>query len=77
MAGTFFLPFGYDIVFKTVFDWTDSYWITTSIFYLVSAVFFGLYVCLSKAALKSSTTESSPSHPSEIEESLLPSPDEP
>ena len=44
MAGTFFLPFGYDVVFKMILDSTGSYWITTSIFYLVSGAFFGLSI---------------------------------
>jgi hypothetical protein len=42
MAGTFFLPFGYDVAFKVIFDLTGSYWTTTFVFYLISASFFGL-----------------------------------
>lgn len=48
MAGTFFLPFGYDVAFKMIFDWTGSYWITTFIFYLISASFFGGYIFLNR-----------------------------
>ena len=39
---TFFLPLGYDILMKMLLDLTGSYWTTIGIFYLVSALFFGL-----------------------------------
>ena len=40
--GLFFNPFGFDIIFKTILDLTNSYWITTGIFYLVAGFWFGL-----------------------------------
>lgn len=54
MAGTFFLPFGYDIAFKMILDHTHSYWITTSVFYLISGGFFGLSFLLNHFSKPSS-----------------------
>jgi len=48
MLATFFLPFGYDALFALIMKWTDSYWITDVIFYLISGVFFGVYWFLSR-----------------------------
>lgn len=45
MAAMFFNPLGYDIIFAMIMNVTGSYLITTGIFYLVSAFFFGLYFC--------------------------------
>jgi hypothetical protein len=39
----FFLPFGYDGLFALIMKWTNSYWITDLIFYLISGFFFILY----------------------------------
>jgi hypothetical protein len=47
MLATFFNPLGFDVLFKIGLDLTGSYWLTTGIFYLVSASFFGLYFWLS------------------------------
>jgi hypothetical protein len=47
MVATFLNPLGFDILFKMILDWTGSYWLTTGIFYLGSASFFGLYFWLS------------------------------
>jgi hypothetical protein len=47
MIATFFNPLGFDILFKMILDLTGSYWLTTGIFYLASASFFGLYFWLS------------------------------
>jgi hypothetical protein len=47
MIATFFNPLGFDILFKMCLDLTGSYWLTTAIFYLLSASFFGLYFWLS------------------------------
>lgn len=43
MLGMFFNPLGFDVLFKMVLDATNSYWMTTGIFYFVAALFFGLY----------------------------------
>lgn len=47
MVATFFNPLGFDVLFKMVWDWTGSYWHTIFIFYLLSALFFGVYFWLS------------------------------
>jgi len=48
MAATFFFPLGYDILFKTLYDWLGSYWHTVFIFYCLSAFFFTLFFFLSR-----------------------------
>ncbi len=48
MAGTFFNPLGFDALFRTIMNWTGSYWITDIIFYGLSGLFFGLYFLLRK-----------------------------
>lgn len=47
ILGTFFNPFGFDVLFAMVMNWTGSYWATVFIFYFLSALFFGLYFLLS------------------------------
>ena len=44
---SFFLPFGYDWLFKVILDLTKSYWTTDFIFYGISFSFFGLYLYFS------------------------------
>jgi hypothetical protein len=46
MLAMFFNPLGFDIMFKAILDYTSSYWITTGIFYCISALLFGLYFLL-------------------------------
>lgn len=43
MMGMFFLPFGYDALFKLILDWTHSYWTTDAVFYCLSGLFFIAY----------------------------------
>lgn len=43
MMGMFFLPFGYDALFKAILDWTHSYWTTDFVFYCLSGSFFICY----------------------------------
>jgi hypothetical protein len=43
---SFFLPFGYDVLFAMIMKWTGSYWITDVIFYLISGLFFISYIFL-------------------------------
>lgn len=52
MAATFFNPLGFDALFKAVMDWTGSYWITDLLFYLASALLFGLYFYLRRNETK-------------------------
>lgn len=47
MIATFLNPLGFDVLFKMTLDLTGSYWTTIGIFYLGSALFFGLYFWLS------------------------------
>jgi uncharacterized membrane protein len=47
MMAMFFLPLGYDVAFFMLQKLVDSYVITTLFFYLVSALFFGLYFLFS------------------------------
>ena len=60
MAATFFLPLGYDVVFKILLDWLDSYWLTTCIFYCLSGLFFGLYFYFSRGTGTSIIDSSDP-----------------
>jgi hypothetical protein len=46
MLGMFFLPLGYDFLFKFILDITQSYWKTDLIFYMISALFFLCYFFL-------------------------------
>lgn len=48
MCGTFFLPAGYDYLFKLLMTLTNSYWCADIIFYCISATFFAGYFYLSK-----------------------------
>jgi uncharacterized BrkB/YihY/UPF0761 family membrane protein len=47
ILATFFNPFGFDVLFATIMEWTDSYWHTVAIFYFLSGLFFGFYFFLS------------------------------
>lgn len=46
MLAMFFLPFGYDALFKFIMDITGSYWVADIVFYSISASFFILYFLL-------------------------------
>jgi hypothetical protein len=46
--GTFFNPLGYDALLKFLIDMTGSYWLSISVFYLVSVSFFILYFIFAK-----------------------------
>ena len=48
MIGTFFLPLGYDILFKTILDYTNSYLITDLVFYSISFMFLITYLIITK-----------------------------
>jgi len=43
MMAMFLNPLGYDILFAMILNATGSYIVTTVIFYLLSALFFGLF----------------------------------
>jgi len=44
MLAMFFLPFGYDYLFKIIMDLTGSYWTADMIFYGISIIFFTIYI---------------------------------
>ena len=48
MLGTFFLPFGYDFLFKYLMDYTGSYELADSIFYGISTIFFIIHFSITK-----------------------------
>jgi len=48
MMGMFFCPIGFDAATAVVMKWTGDYWTTMSIFYLLSASFFGAYFFVAK-----------------------------
>jgi len=48
MLGMFFLPFGYDALFKLVMDLSGSYWIADITFYSISGCFWLLYIYCSR-----------------------------
>lgn len=52
VIATFLNPLGFDVAFYAVMKLTGSYWITTGVFYLGSACFFGLYFWLRKKDYK-------------------------
>jgi len=54
MLAMFFLPFGYDFLFKLIMEATGSFWKADLIFYGISASFFASYILLSKHLNKSS-----------------------
>lgn len=45
--GTFFLPFGFDVIFYQIMRLTGSYLTTTLIFYCISGLFFTSYLFFS------------------------------
>lgn len=48
MLAMFFLPFGYDFLFKTIMNATGSFWVADIIFYCISGLFFLSYILLLK-----------------------------
>jgi hypothetical protein len=48
MLAMFFLPLGYDALFKLMMEVTGSYWGADIIFYSISGCFWLLYILLTK-----------------------------
>jgi hypothetical protein len=48
MLAMFFLPLGYDGLFKLIMNTTGSYWIADVIFYCISGIFWICYILLLK-----------------------------
>jgi len=44
MLAMFFMPFGYDFLFKLIMDLSGSYWIADITFYSISGFFWVLYI---------------------------------
>ena len=56
MLAMFFLPFGYDALFKFIMDITGSYWVADMVFYSVSGSFFICYFLLKNYLNKQTKT---------------------
>lgn len=56
MLAMFFLPFGYDALFKFIMDITGSYWAADMVFYSVSGSFFISYFLLKNYLNKQTKT---------------------
>jgi hypothetical protein len=52
MLGTFFLPFGYDVLFVGIMKLTGSYLTTDLIFYFISFSFFTAHFILNKERIQ-------------------------
>jgi hypothetical protein len=48
MLAMFFLPFGYDALFKLIMDITGSYWAADTVFYCISGFLFISYFLLKR-----------------------------
>jgi len=48
MLAMFFLPFGYDALFKLIMDLSGSYWVADIVFYSISGCFWFSYILLTK-----------------------------
>lgn len=48
MLAMFFLPLGYDALFKLVMDSTGSYWVADATFYSISGCFWVIYILCNK-----------------------------
>jgi hypothetical protein len=55
MLAMFFLPFGYDALFKLIMEITKSYWTTDIIFYVISGCFWLSYFLIDKIIKKKNT----------------------
>jgi hypothetical protein len=59
MLAMFFLPLGYDALFKLMMDITGSYWGADVIFYSISGSFWLAYILLTKRLSKNGSTNNS------------------
>jgi hypothetical protein len=56
MLAMFFLPFGYDALFKLIMDMSGSYWVADIVFYSISGCFWLSYILLTRHLNKERTT---------------------
>jgi hypothetical protein len=54
MLAMFFLPFGYDALFKLIMDLSGSYWVADAVFYSISGCFWLSYILLTRHLNKKS-----------------------
>jgi hypothetical protein len=52
MLAMFFLPLGYDALFKLIMDVTGSYWAADLVFYSISGCFWLSYILLTRCLNK-------------------------
>ena len=52
MLAMFFLPFGYDALFKLLMEVTGSYWVADIVFYFISGCFWLSYIFFSRTHSK-------------------------
>lgn len=57
MLAMFFLPFGYDALFKLIMDLTGSYWAADIVFYSISGCFWLSYILLTKHLTNKKTSD--------------------
>jgi hypothetical protein len=57
MLAMFFLPLGYDALFKLMMDITGSYWGADVVFYSISGCFWLSYILLTKRLNKFGNSE--------------------
>lgn len=57
MLAMFFLPFGYDALFKLIMDFSGSYWVADAIFYSISGCFWLSYILLTRYLTKNGATD--------------------
>jgi hypothetical protein len=57
LLAMFFLPFGYDALFKLIMDLSGSYWVADMIFYSISGCFWLSYIFLTKYLNKEETSD--------------------
>jgi hypothetical protein len=48
MLAMFFLPLGYDMLFRLIMEMTGSYWAADAVFYSISGFFWLVYILLTK-----------------------------
>jgi hypothetical protein len=57
MLAMFFLPFGYDALFKLIMDLSGSYWVADITFYSISGCFWLSYIYFTRLSNKKETSK--------------------
>jgi hypothetical protein len=58
MVSMFFFPLGYDGLFAYIMKLTGSYWVADLVFYIISGIFFVLYLFSKKWITRDITKDS-------------------